>query len=594
MAPVPIYVKGGVWTNVEDQILKAAVQKYGTHQWSKVASLLQKKTARQSELRWNEYLNPNLNFTEFSKQDDARLLDLARELPNQWRTIADMMGRPAQVCIERYNRLLESEDGGDIALGPGLTDLKVGDINPNAETQMARPDNGDLEDEEKEMLAEARARLLNTQGKKATRKIRERMLEESKRIAELQKRRELKQAGINVAIKKPKRKYGTDIDYNEDIVYEQAPMPGLYDTSNEDRQTKKKFEQFERKVNRKGLNGDEGKSSRKSKDRKRKHEKNDYLEERISGESSVLTDDYKKPKLVLSAPGTKGGRLTYKNELESKRQKLIQTQETGAVLTPEALLSHSPTQNDYEGGNIKVEKKMNLRIRKFLMQMFASLPTPKNDFEIVLSEDEEEEKEENTELAEYRKEMENDRVMNEENILMEPASQENTSPVSLVATALPCTALPIPEFKGNPHSIIDDKYNLLVANAINKESHMEPQGIADFLKQVESRMLQVTKAGTPPQIQSELTMPTGEAILESIQSMVESIEQLQDTLKQVQPLEQRNNEFCKLLCHHDLPALIQAQRQYYTDYYVYQQELRTLETRRKRLRGTLHSASLWR
>lgn len=105
-------MKGGVWTNVEDQILKAAVQKYGTHQWSKVASLLQKKTARQSELRWNEYLNPKLNFTEFSKEEDAQLLDLARELPNQWRTIADMMARPAQVCVERYNRLLESEDSG--------------------------------------------------------------------------------------------------------------------------------------------------------------------------------------------------------------------------------------------------------------------------------------------------------------------------------------------------------------------------------------------------------------------------------------------------------------------------------------------------
>lgn len=224
---------------MEDQILKAAVQKYGTHQWSKVASLLQKKTARQSELRWNEYLNPKLNFTEFSKEEDAQLLDLARELPNQWRTIADMMARPAQVCVERYNRLLESEDSGGAALSTGVTDLKAGDINPNAETQMARPDNGDLEDEEKEMLAEARARLLNTQGKKATRKIRERMLEESKRIAELQKRRELKQAGINVAIKKPKKKYGTDIDYNEDIVYEQAPMPGIYDTSTEDRQIKK-------------------------------------------------------------------------------------------------------------------------------------------------------------------------------------------------------------------------------------------------------------------------------------------------------------------------------------------------------------------
>ena len=46
------------------------------------------------------------------------------------------------------------------------------------------------------MLSEARARLANTQGKKAKRKARERQLEEARRLAVLQKKRELKQAGI--------------------------------------------------------------------------------------------------------------------------------------------------------------------------------------------------------------------------------------------------------------------------------------------------------------------------------------------------------------------------------------------------------------
>lgn len=46
------------------------------------------------------------------------------------------------------------------------------------------------------MLSEARARLANTQGKKAKRKARERQLEEARRLAMLQKRRELKAAGI--------------------------------------------------------------------------------------------------------------------------------------------------------------------------------------------------------------------------------------------------------------------------------------------------------------------------------------------------------------------------------------------------------------
>lgn len=51
-------------------------------------------------------------------------------------------------------------------------------------------------DAEKEMLSEARARLANTQGKKAKRKARERQLEEARRLAVLQKKRELKAAGI--------------------------------------------------------------------------------------------------------------------------------------------------------------------------------------------------------------------------------------------------------------------------------------------------------------------------------------------------------------------------------------------------------------
>ena len=46
------------------------------------------------------------------------------------------------------------------------------------------------------MLAEARARLANTQGKKAKRKAREKQMEEARRLASMQKRRELLAAGI--------------------------------------------------------------------------------------------------------------------------------------------------------------------------------------------------------------------------------------------------------------------------------------------------------------------------------------------------------------------------------------------------------------
>ena len=41
--------------------------------------------------------------------------------------------------------------------------LKPGEIDPNAETKPARPDPIDMDEDELEMLSEARARLANTQ-----------------------------------------------------------------------------------------------------------------------------------------------------------------------------------------------------------------------------------------------------------------------------------------------------------------------------------------------------------------------------------------------------------------------------------------------
>ena len=145
-------------------------------------------------------------------------------MPTQWRTIAPIVGRTATQCLERYQKLLdeaEAKENEELGLagpsdtGPSADDvrkLRPGEIDPDPETKPARPDPIDMDEDgmhpssivsslltketEKEMLSEARARLANTQGKKAKRKARERQLEEARRLAVLQKKRELKQAGI--------------------------------------------------------------------------------------------------------------------------------------------------------------------------------------------------------------------------------------------------------------------------------------------------------------------------------------------------------------------------------------------------------------
>lgn len=236
-------VKGGVWTNIEDEVLKAAVSKYGLNQWARVSSLLARKTPKQCKARWQEWLDPSIKKVEFTKEEDEKLLHLAKLMPTQWRTIAPLVGRTANQCIERYQKLLdeaEQREAGELALTGGdesaaptadeIRRLRPGEVDPDPETKPARPDTIDLDEDEKEMLSEARARLANTQGKKAKRKARERQQEESRRLAALQKRRELKTAGINIKV--VTRKKG-QMDYNADIPFEKKAASGFYDTSEE-------------------------------------------------------------------------------------------------------------------------------------------------------------------------------------------------------------------------------------------------------------------------------------------------------------------------------------------------------------------------
>ena len=155
-------------------------------------------------------------------------------MPTQWRTIAPIVGRTPSQCLERYEKLLDAACIKDDNYEPGddPRKLRPGEIDPNPESKPARPDPVDMDEDEKEMLSEARARLANTRGKKAKRKAREKQLEEARRLASLQKRRELKAAGIDTRQRKRKRK---GIDYNAEIPFEKKPPPGFFDVGEEDR-----------------------------------------------------------------------------------------------------------------------------------------------------------------------------------------------------------------------------------------------------------------------------------------------------------------------------------------------------------------------
>ncbi|KAF2230191.1 pre-mRNA splicing factor cef-1 [Viridothelium virens] len=321
-------VKGGVWTNIEDEILKASVSKYGLNQWARVSSLLARKTPKQCKARWAEWLDPGIRKIEWSKEEDERLLHLAKLMPTQWRTIAPIVGRTATQCLERYQKLLdeaESRENDELRLGgpeggetaaPSAEDvrrLRPGEMDPDPESKPAKPDTIDLDEDEKEMLSEARARLANTQGKKAKRKARERQLDESRRLAQLQKRREMKAAGINIKINNVKK---GQMDYNADIPFEKAPAPGFYDTNEENEQNERQREEFDP---RKQQLANKRKQDQEDPNDDRKRQKNDKVGAAASAVAAAAAgkmqkireaeQSSKRRKLVLPAPQVKDAEL---------------------------------------------------------------------------------------------------------------------------------------------------------------------------------------------------------------------------------------------------------------------------------------------
>uniref|UniRef100_A0A1X7TE27 Cell division cycle 5-like protein n=1 Tax=Amphimedon queenslandica TaxID=400682 RepID=A0A1X7TE27_AMPQE len=328
-----IMIKGGIWKNTEDEILKAAVMKYGKNQWARIASLLHKKSAKQCKARWYEWLDPSIKKTEWSRDEEEKLLHLAKLMPCQWRTIAPIVGRTPAQCLEHYEYLLDK-----VQMKEGEDDdprkLRPGEIDPNPETKPARPDPVDMDEDEKEMLAEARARLANTQGKKAKRKAREKQMEEARRLASLQKRRELRAAGIASMTYQKKRKRG--VDYNEEIPFYKKPPPGFYDTERETIELggPEVSSLLNRNVEGDSRSAIEARERKKDKEKQKKRKEND-LPTAVMQLNKVTDESLKKrSKLVLPAPQISDHELTevVKLGLASESARLM-VEESGSLLS---------------------------------------------------------------------------------------------------------------------------------------------------------------------------------------------------------------------------------------------------------------------
>ncbi|KAG0207612.1 Myb- protein A [Mortierella sp. GBA30] len=103
----PRQVKGP-WTDEEDRRLRELVNEYGPEKWVFIASRIGSRTGKQCRERWHNHLDPLINKSPFTHEEDMRILELYSQLGSKWAEMAKHMpGRPDNAIKNHFNTTMQ-------------------------------------------------------------------------------------------------------------------------------------------------------------------------------------------------------------------------------------------------------------------------------------------------------------------------------------------------------------------------------------------------------------------------------------------------------------------------------------------------------
>ncbi|CAL9224162.1 unnamed protein product [Arabidopsis halleri] len=97
------------WTPSEDLKLTELVATYGARRWNRLAEKMQGRTGKGCRIRWLNKLDPRINKTAFTDEEDAKILSAQRELGNQWTKIAKLLHRRTDIAVRNQWRHLNTK-----------------------------------------------------------------------------------------------------------------------------------------------------------------------------------------------------------------------------------------------------------------------------------------------------------------------------------------------------------------------------------------------------------------------------------------------------------------------------------------------------
>lgn len=90
------------FTGIEDVQLSSLVRFYGDNRWDLIAERMPNRNPRQCRDRWQNYLSPNVTFSEWTDAEDSLLLSKVTECGKRWVFISKFF--PGRTDTQLKNR----------------------------------------------------------------------------------------------------------------------------------------------------------------------------------------------------------------------------------------------------------------------------------------------------------------------------------------------------------------------------------------------------------------------------------------------------------------------------------------------------------